>query len=283
MLNALLAATDLSHRSAPALQRAVQLVEWAGARLVVLHVVDDDQPEPLRHGTMRAAEAFLAQQLAGLGKPANCDIVTLPGHAFSVIAEEAATRGVDLVVLGAHRRRCLQDVFIGTTVERVIRTAGRPVLMANAEPGPRWQRVFIATDLSETSAHAAHTARDLGLFDGAEVTFVHAYAPVRQMMIDAGLPPLHVIATDEARFQEQRRAVDQFLEEYRLGDISDHVSLVEGAAASAITALVGRARPDLLILGTRGQSGVGRLLLGSVAQELMGSLEIDILAVPPQA
>ena len=88
------------------------------------------------------------------------------------------------------------------------RGPSQPVLIANAEPGPRWQQVFIATDLSKTSAHAARTAQDLGLLDGAEATFVNAYAPVRQMMIDAGLSPLHVIAADETHFQDQRRAVD---------------------------------------------------------------------------
>lgn len=156
------------------------------------------------------------------------------------------------------------------------------MLIANAVPGRCWQLVFIATDLSKTSAHAARTAQDLGLLDGAEATFVHAYAPVRQMMIDAGLSPLHVIAADEPDFQDQRRAVDQFLKEFDLNDISDRVSLIEGTSALAITALVDRARPDLLVVGTRGRSGVERLLLGSIVQELMGSIEIDILAVPPK-
>ena len=41
--------------------------------------------------------------------------------------------------------------------------------------------------------------------------------------------------------------------------------------------------PDPLAIGTRGLSGIRRLFLGSVAQKLMGSVEIDVLAVPPQA
>ena len=61
----------------------------------------------------------------------------------------------------------------------------------------------------------------------------------------------------------------------------DPPAALRGAGADAIEGLVEQARPDLLVLGTRGFSGVKRLFLRSVAQQLMGSLDIDMLAVPP--
>jgi nucleotide-binding universal stress UspA family protein len=36
--------------------------------------------------------------------------------------------------MGAHRKRILRDVFIGTTIERVMRTGRHPVLMVNRPP-----------------------------------------------------------------------------------------------------------------------------------------------------
>jgi nucleotide-binding universal stress UspA family protein len=39
--------------------------------------------------------------------------------------------------------------------------------------------------------------------------------------------------------------------------------------------------PDLLLIGTQGRSGLPRVLLGSVAEEVLRSVEVDILAVPP--
>jgi hypothetical protein len=57
-----------------------------------------------------------------------------------IIGEEAQAREADPIIMGAHRRRFLRDVFIGTTIERVTRTAGRPVLMANAATAAPWRR-----------------------------------------------------------------------------------------------------------------------------------------------
>ena len=283
MLTSILAASDLSRRSTPAVGRAVQMAGWSGARLTVLHVVEEDRPPGMEAQERRGAEKFLTEQVTGFGTPDACEFVTRSGDAFRVIAEEAETRKADVIVLGAHRRQVLRDVFTGTTAERVTRTASRPVLLANTTPTERWERVFIATDLSDTSAHAARTAHALGLLDGAEVTFLHAYAPVtRQMMTHAGIPPERVQAEAEREFQTTRREVARCLQTLGLGDLSYSARLIEGVGAEAIAGLVAQSRPDLLVIGTRGLSGVKRLFLGSVAQELMGNLEIDILAVPPE-
>ena len=282
MLKSVLAATDLSSRSKPAVWRGLQLARSAQARLAVLHVVEDDQPEARMREERRSAEAFLNGQVTTLGRPPECEIVTRAGDAFRVIAEEAEARAADLIVLGAHRRQLLRDVFIGTTIERVTRTAARPVLMANAKTGERWRRVFIAIDMSENSAHAARTAFALGFFDEAEVTFVHAYAPIsRQMMIHAGIGSDRVREEAEREFQATRRELSRFIQEIGLGEFDYGARIVEGSGATAIAGVVEQAAPDLLVIGTRGLTGVKRLFLGSVAQELMSSIEIDILAVPP--
>jgi len=284
MLNAILVASDLSSRSKPALQRAAQLAETTGARLTVLHVVGDDLVEGRMHAEIDSAMAVLSDQIAGFGPPGQAEVVVAAGHAFHVIGEEARARQADLIVMGAHRRQFLRDVFTGTTVERVARTAGRPVLMANSKTGERWRRIFIATDMSEASGHAARKAHALGLLEGAEVTFVHGYAPItRQMMTHAGIPAKRVHEEAEREFQFTRRELGRFIQGLDLGDMNCNARIIEGVGADAIAGLVEQAKPDLLVIGTRGLSGVKRLFLGSVAQELMGSLEIDVLAVPPQA
>lgn len=284
MLKSILVASDLSTRSKPAVQRGVQLAEASGAALCVLHVVEDDLLEDRMRDEIRSAEDYLTGQVAGFGELSACEVAVATGHAFHVIGEEARAREADLIVMGAHRRQFLRDVFVGTTIERVTRTAGRPVLMANSKTGERWRKVMIATDMSDASGHAARKANVLGLLDGADVTFVHGYAPItRQMMTHAGIPTDRVHAEAEKEFQSTRRELGRFIQSLDLGDLSYNARIIEGVGADAISGLVEQAKPDLLVIGTRGLSGVRRLFLGSVAQELMGSVEIDVLAVPPQA
>ena len=283
MLKSILVASDLSSRSIPALERAVQLAERTGARLCVLHVVEGDLPGERLREEIRTAESDLTEQVDAIGRPDDCDVVVATGHAFHTIGEQARARASDVIFMGAHRRQFLRDVFIGTTIERVTRTAARPVLMVNSTTGAPWTRVFIATDMSETSAHSARTAQDLGLLDGAEVTFIHGYAPVtRQMMNYAGIPGERVHEEAQREFQSTRRELGRFIQALNLGDLNYNARIIEGVGADAIAGFVEQARPDLLVIGTRGLSGVRRLFLGSVAQDLMGNLETDVLAVPPR-
>lgn len=272
MLKSILAASDLSARSIPAVLRAVRLAEAAGARLCIVHVVEDDLLLYGLRAKTHAAEDYLTAQVAEFGTPEGCEVAVVSGHAFQVLVEEALAREADLIVVGAHRRQTLRDAFVGTTSERVTRTSGRPVLVANSETCQPWRKVFIATDLSETSAYAACRAHALGLLDGAEVTFVHAHEP------SGG-------RDDEETGQDPNpthHEVMRFIQELGLESVRCSVRLVAGPPAQAIAGAVEDAKPDLLVLGTRGLSRVKRLFLGSVAQELMGGLEIDVLAVPPE-
>lgn len=283
MLKSILVASDLSSRSTPAVQRAVRLAEVTGAALCVLHVVEDDLLEDRMRHEIWSAEDYLTAQVASFGKPGACEVAVLAGHAFHVIGQEARTREADLIVMGAHRRQFLRDVFVGTTIERVTRTSGRPVVMANDGRGGPWRQVLIATDMSEASGQAARKAHALGLLDNANVTFVHGYAPItRQMMTHAGIPAERVHEEAEREFQATRRELGRFIQGLELGDLNYSARIIEGVGADAIAGFVQQAKPDLLVIGTRGLSGIKRVFLGSVAQDLMGSVEIDVLAVPPQ-
>jgi nucleotide-binding universal stress UspA family protein len=55
----------------------------------------------------------------------------------------------------------------------------------------------------------------------------------------------------------------------------------EGRPFEVISRLVGAMKPDLLVIGTHGRSGIAKALLGSVTEEALRSLDVDILAVPP--
>ena len=64
----IVAGTDLSSRADRALRRAALVAAAAGAELLVLHAVDDDQPRHVVEAERREASPILLEQVAALGQ-----------------------------------------------------------------------------------------------------------------------------------------------------------------------------------------------------------------------
>ena len=150
----ILAATDFSSRSDRALRRAGQLAKRLGGIVTITHVVDDDQPTHLVELERREAEKLLAEQLRTWSELSEieCKIHVDVGDAFDGILRVAEKFSADLIVMGSHRKRLLRDIFGGTTIERVIRTGSRPVLMVNRDATKAYRQILAAIDLSDASA-----------------------------------------------------------------------------------------------------------------------------------
>ena len=283
-LQVVVAATDFSARSDRAVRRAAALAKAAGARLVLLHVVDDDQPARIVDGECELAETALADAirehayLAGL----QCTPIVARGVAFDGIVKVAEQQQADLCVIGSHRRAFLKDIFIGTTAERVIRNSSFPVLMANSDPTLCYATSLAPVELSECSSQALRTARRLGLLQQAQLTVLHVYdAAAAGMLNYAGVRPSRRNDYLGKALTEAARDLAVFMKTVDLGGL-DHTALVrEGSAvAPAIIDVVTHTSPDLVVIGTHGRRGVVRLLLSSVAEEVLRCVQTDVLVVP---
>lgn len=280
----IMVATDLSSRADRAMRRAALAAAGAGAELLILFVVDDDQPATMIEAERREATALLARAAEGLPelRAVATRLLVEAGDPFDVVLRAAEDEDCDLVVLGEHRRRLLRDMLVGTTVERVIRLSRRPVLMVNALPDGPYRRVLMTTDLSEDSGRVLGTAARTGLFAGAAVTVLHAReAPGLGAMAMADLPQGVVSSHVADALREARSELLRFLAGIELPGVARPAAVVETRPpALAILGQVERMRPDLLVLGTAGAGGVGRMLLGSVAAEVLRQVTCDALTVP---
>jgi universal stress protein E len=211
-----------------------------------------------------------------------CRPIIVTGNPFDGILRTAAATKADLIVMGAHRKQFLLDVFIGTTIERVIRTGSYPVLMVNNEVKQPYRTALAATDMSEPSAHAIRAAKSAGLIGDEGTTFLHAFFPMgKGKMSMAGIDRASI---DEYVASERQRAIDElaaFVAANEIGGQGLSLRVEEGGAFEVISRAVEEMRPDLLVIGTHGRSGLLKVLLGSVTEEALRSLSTDILAVPP--
>lgn len=282
----LLIASDLSKRSRVAMRRAVALARQFGAELIVLHVVDDDRPEELIAAECRSAETTVREQLGAVGTVGLVEEPTITirvGDPFQVISSEADRIEAELVVMGAHRKRILGDVFTGTTIERVTRLGSRPVLMVNTEGDQPYRHVLVAVDLSDASAHALHTARAVGLLDPLHAAAVHGFMPLGEgMMYYANVDRTRIEEHVAVSAGQARAAIGGFLRDNGFAEMADLMLIEKAAPFEAVRIGVSKFQPDLLVIGTRGHSGLKRILLGSVADQALRQIDIDILAVPPE-
>lgn len=283
-LTKLLAATDFSSRSERALARAAALCGQSSASLHLLHVVDDDRPAETVAQETAAAEAALRSLAGALADKmgATPSYLVMPGDPSEQIVSAAEKYEADLVVLGSHRKRLLQDVFVGTAVERVIRTGHCPVLMVKAEPKGPYRRVIVAVDMSPASARALRLARDLGLLDGVYLTLLHAFEPFAKVMMTYAGIEREAVEDHVARERNTaEQALKDFLAEQDLQGLHYEVRLLEGPVFHSIHKIAEQEKPDLLVIGTRGLTGASRMLLGSVADAVLRDTGCDVLAVPP--
>ena len=138
----ILFATDFSHNNDAALEYAFALAERFGASLQLLHVLEDpfvtdgmaaeayiSEAPALRSAMLQDAQERLRhraapREAAGM----HIDTEVLFGHGARTIAEYAAERGIDLIVIGTHGRTGFAHLLLGSVAERLVRTAPCPVL-----------------------------------------------------------------------------------------------------------------------------------------------------------
>jgi universal stress protein E len=289
-IRSVLAATDLTPASDDVLGSAARLARAGGARLHVIHAFDlelsaypgIDGSAPTFQGRVAEAEERLGQQLArtlpeGM-EAASREVVIYVAH--RAIVDRAAQVQADVIVLGPHRTRTAG--LLGTTADRVIRSAPCPCLVVRRPLElPLW-RVLVPMDLSRPSLGALDTALEwvdgLGAGNGdlpvpaAEVEVVHV---IPRFFESAALPVSH--ATIGPVLSEQ---VEKVMARHGAVDVREELLWGDGAAGEIVRYAEQQAA-GLIVLGTHGHGALKRALIGSVASAVARTASCAVLLVPP--
>tara|TARA_R110000782_G_scaffold117364_4_gene207747 strand:- start:57638 stop:58510 length:873 start_codon:yes stop_codon:yes gene_type:complete len=283
-MSSILVATDFSTRSDRALRRAVLTARQIKANLVLFHALDDDLPDPLLAIHRDASEALLAELADTIVNTdqIKCSYRLALGDPFRALIEAACDMKPEIVMIGSHRRNLLKDIFVGTTAERSLRESPRPMIMANGVPAGPYRRILIATDCSDQSVSAAMAAKELGLLEHASVTVLHAFDTPEQGMMQRSLMSGDEIDDYVVSMRAQATSnMQAFLNRADIKPNKKQIKPVEVSTTETILGAVQQGQSDLLVIGTHGRSGVEKLFLGSVAEEILRRAEVDVLAVPP--
>jgi nucleotide-binding universal stress UspA family protein len=280
-MDRILVATDFSTRSDRAMRRAALISAAVGAKIIVAHVVDGDQPDALIETDRAAASSIrtdLVSTLRSEGVDADWTVKVDDVHAG--ILSAAAETSADLIVIGPHRSR-FRDIFIGTTAERVTRLSTRPLLVAVETPGAHHRKTLLAIDFDEASEAAGRAALAMGIFDRTDVVVMHAFdAPAEGMLKRS----LHPSADVSAYVETERETADgdlrMLLANLGLPETCQTVVSMKGSPARTILELAREIDCDLIVLGTNQRKGFERALVGSVTADVIRDAHRDVLIVP---
>ncbi len=141
MYDSILLPTDGSERAAAALDHALGAVEAYGASLHVLSVVDrrvvlaaDVETKADVRGELAEEAEEAVGELAARADDAGVSVTTATteGVPYREILSYADSSGIDLLVLGTHGRTGREKrLNLGSTTERVVKAADRPVLVVD--------------------------------------------------------------------------------------------------------------------------------------------------------
>ncbi|MBX3273192.1 MAG: universal stress protein [Sandaracinaceae bacterium] len=276
----ILCPTDLSSSSDRALAYAVGLARTRpGTRITLLHV--DDLPSyGLPEGTVRE-EPLRAAWRSRLDALAArfADVPIEPEIARGAPAEEILARAAsaDLVVMSTRGRHALARAVLGAVAHKVVRGSPVPVLALDPEaPARPVRKVLCMLDLSPASEEALEEAVRWAERAGAELHVLHAFQLPVYTLLEGG----HFFEPDlPSRVQALRAEALRAVLARRAPGVDAKLHVLEGAPIEALSQLVADEAIDLVVVGTHGRSGVQRLVLGSVAEQLLRTARVPLLVV----
>jgi universal stress protein E len=269
----------------PVLPAAAALAARTGASLHVVHAFDAAahrlEPLPAGQDPVRLLAEGLRSRLEAQVRalpsrgPVSCEV--LRGAPHRVLAAAAERVGADVVVVGSTRRGPLARTVLGTTAQHMLQHARLPVLILHPELRPHLERVLLTTDLSGLSEGVHEAAMDL-----LEGTFA-ADAPVVRSLLVAWSDRLIPQEFRDGGAAAAPAALERFLRGRRSRACAVEPRVRVGEPAREIAAEAAEWDPDLVVLGTHGRTGVARVLLGSVAGEVLRGARCSVLVVPAAA
>jgi nucleotide-binding universal stress UspA family protein len=141
----------------------------------------------------------------------------------------------------------------------------------------RIRRILHATDFSRASGPAFANALDLAKQDRAQLLLLHVLVPPSPFLGNKQ-PSSYLELQARARRGAERR-LGAALDKAKKAGVLAESKLIAGAPSEQILRHAGRWNADLIVIGTHGRTGFGRVFMGSVAERVLQRATCPVLTV----
>jgi nucleotide-binding universal stress UspA family protein len=240
------------------------------------------QADRLEADIRAEADQIVHQARERLARPGlTVEAHVLRGRPATAIVNLARDMRSDLVVVGSRGHGTIESMLLGSVSAEVVDHAPAPVLVAR---GSRIERVVLAWDGSSCAKRAAGLLRMWPIFAGSQVRVV-SVADVRipwwsGFPLDRSpeLMPIYHDAADASGKQHDELARDMTAQLQGAG-LTAETDRRDGDAATEILAAARASSADLIVIGTHGRTGLKRIVLGSVARNVLQHAGCSVLIV----
>jgi nucleotide-binding universal stress UspA family protein len=282
-----LVAIDGSPSATMALELAAAIAWPAPTRIDVLHVeqrLDEDLGVPASkypsvHARIRdQIEAQLGAAKRTLAAPGrDVETALVVGRPASAIVAESRRTNADLILLGSRGRGPFASALLGSVTAEVVDHAPCPVLVARRTS---LGGVVLGHDGSDSARQAEQLIAEWPLLraSAVRVVSVAGYLPVYATMDGPSDAGLYQQLLDDLRAEAEHSASDAVARLRALG-VTATTEIRDGDAAAELVRAAEAGRADLIVVGSRGRGGLERLLLGSVARNVLFHAPCSVLIV----
>lgn len=287
-------------RSQPALRKAAQLAAASGARLTLFHALTtplyldaySQAGQSLQQMQKQWRERVLAQ-LEKLAAPLRGTGIKVDVQArwdfpaYEAVIREARRSRADLIVAERHATRHLLPALLRFNDWELLRRSPLPVLLVKR--GGRWHKPAVLAAIDPMHSFAKPAKLDAAILSaagllagslGGQLHVAHACAPGPLASTTRLAPVPDMIATQSRKAQRETRSAFN-LEVDKAGLTGAKRHFVEGHPVDVIRRLARQQRAGIVVMGAISRSGLQRLVLGNVAEQVLDSLPCDVLVVKP--
>jgi nucleotide-binding universal stress UspA family protein len=277
-LDKILVCTDDSPASQGAVRAAFDLARACGSRIFLLYALEFlpyyeySQPDALgmtptvsqdffelRERAVREHLERKKQEAAQEGLEMEVRFQT-GSPVYGEILGAAADIQPQLIIMGRKGKSGLERLLVGSVTARVIGSTSHKVLVVPRNAMLSLNRILVASDGSNAGQNAGQVALSIAKRTGAQLTAVTA-------------------GYGELDPKKAKVIVRELAAEAKRQDISLIPLTPGGRPEDAIIQVATAKQTNLIIMGSRGQTGLKRLFMGSVAERVIGQATCPVLIV----
>lgn len=277
LLQKILVPLDFEPASLKALDNAIIFAEYFLSEITLLHVapsekVSEKTEKLLMEGILSKMKSLLDN--LETEKVKSVEILVEKGNPAEKILHIAESNDMNLIIVGEGNKPENENYKLGTTAEKLMLGKQVPLFVVKNTPAAQVNKVLCPVDFSQSSKRALANAIFLANRLGAKLTILHVFKPLIILS--------HRIDVDnkkeiEQQLKQQKIEFDDFLKNFHFDKDRHEVKLVEGEPEYQILKEIKNGDIDLLVMGTTGKTGLGRIFKGSVTEKVTREIPCNFI------